>query len=126
MGDRAPDVVFGSPPCQGYSRLISSAVSATPKYQELNRLVLVWIELVLATWAEPPAMLLLEKRRGDRPPGRGRESVSGLLMYEDDAIRDFAERRDPCPNVVTGPRKWLKRIREARAQIDAFLTGRAG
>jgi hypothetical protein len=55
-----------------------------------------------------------------------RESVSGLLMYEDDAIRDFAERRDPCPNVVTGPRKWLKRIREARAQIDAFLTGRAG
>ncbi len=55
-----------------------------------------------------------------------RESVNGLLMYEDDAIRDFAERRDPCPNVVTGPRKWLKRIREARAQIDAFLTGRAG
>lgn len=55
-----------------------------------------------------------------------RESVNGLLMYEDDAIRDFAERRDPCPNVVTGPRKWLKRIREARVDIDAFLTGRAG
>lgn len=64
MGETAPDVVFGSPPCQGYSRLLSQKISKTPKYQELNRLVLVWIELVLATWDEPPALFLMENVEG--------------------------------------------------------------
>lgn len=45
-------------------------------------------------------------------------AVDGLLIYEDEAIAAFAERRDPCPNVMTGPRKWLQRIRAARKTID--------
>lgn len=45
------------------------------------------------------------------------DAVDGLLMYEDKAIADFAERRDPQPNVQTGPRKWLSRLRKARAMV---------
>lgn len=47
--------------------------------------------------------------------------VEGLLMYEDAAIQNFAERRDPCPTVQTGPRKWLNRIRSAHANIPTSL-----
>ena len=71
MGETAPDVVFGSPPCQGFSRLLAAKVSQTAKYQELNRLVLVWLELVMATWAEPPALLLLENVEGIATRGAG-------------------------------------------------------
>jgi hypothetical protein len=43
--------------------------------------------------------------------------IDGLLLYEDHAIEVFAKRTDPCPLVITGPRKWLMRIREARAAL---------
>ena len=45
------------------------------------------------------------------------ESVDGLLMYEDEAIAQFAERRDPMPHVMIGPRKWLDRIRKSRKNL---------
>jgi site-specific DNA-cytosine methylase len=61
FGDVAPDVVFGSPPCRGFSGLLSTSKSKTPKYQAMNKLVLDWIELVLATWPDsPPRLLIME------------------------------------------------------------------
>jgi site-specific DNA-cytosine methylase len=60
-GDEAPDVVFLSPPCKGFSGLLSRASSEGEKYQALNRLVLQGIALVLETWPRrPPRLLLLE------------------------------------------------------------------
>ena len=64
MGETAPDLVFGSPPCQSFSRLLSPKRTKERKYQQLNGLVLVWLELVLATWATPPRLLLLENVEG--------------------------------------------------------------
>lgn len=46
-------------------------------------------------------------------------SIDGLLMYEDEAIATFAERKDPGPNVMTGPRKWLARIRAGRKNVKS-------
>jgi len=57
---RAPDVVFSSPPCKGYSGLLSTKKSKSAKYQALNRLVLDWVRLMLRTWDEPPKLFLLE------------------------------------------------------------------
>jgi len=124
MGDRAPDVVFGSPPCQGYSRLISSAVSATPKYQELNRLVLVWIELVLATWAEPPAMLLLENVEGIAHRGAGLHNVAPLLL---DVLEAAESVSGEAP--LLGPHNMLcvvdpKKIAALRTALEAFHAAR--
>lgn len=59
-GQRAPDVVFMSPPCKGFSGLLSKSVSRQPKYQRMNRLVLYWIELMLGAWSDPPGLVLLE------------------------------------------------------------------
>ena len=64
MGRSAPDVVFGSAPCKGSSRLLSEAKSQTAKYRSLNRLTLLWIDLLLSTWNEPPKLVLIENVPG--------------------------------------------------------------
>jgi site-specific DNA-cytosine methylase len=65
FGARAPDVVFLSPPCKGSSRLLSSALAATAKYQDMNRLAVVWTGAMLAAWGDdPPALVLLENVPG--------------------------------------------------------------
>lgn len=64
FGERAPDVVFLSPPCQGASRLLSATKARTKKYEELNRLSLVWTTKMLEAWPDPPPLVLLENVPG--------------------------------------------------------------
>lgn len=59
-GDLAPDCVFLSAPCKGFSGLLSSKQAASPKYQALNRLVLEGMFLLCETWARPPGLLVFE------------------------------------------------------------------
>lgn len=60
-GGEVPDVVFTSPPCKGFSGLLSTAQSKTPKYQALNRLVLQGLWLTLEAFApRVPRLILLE------------------------------------------------------------------
>ena len=60
-GERAPDVVFMSPPCKSFSALLSKAASRSPKYREMSRLVVVFLKLMLDAWTtSPPGLVLLE------------------------------------------------------------------
>lgn len=60
-GQDAPDCVFLSPPCKGFSALLSASSAASPKYQQLNRLVLQGVFLLCETWPDaPPATIILE------------------------------------------------------------------
>lgn len=60
-GGEAPDVVFTSPPCKGFSGLLSNKQSQSEKYQKLNELVLKGLWLTLETFGErPPRLILLE------------------------------------------------------------------
>lgn len=59
-GPRAPDVVFTSPPCKGFSGLLSNATAKTEKYQRLNQLVLEGLAVTLGAWSTPPKLILLE------------------------------------------------------------------
>lgn len=59
-GEASPDCLFLSPPCKGFSGLLSKASAAKPHYQALNRLVLQGLFLACETWATPPALLVLE------------------------------------------------------------------
>jgi len=68
-GDEAPDCVFLSPPCKGFSGLLSKKQSATEKYQDLNKLVLQGLFLVCETWETPPSLLVLENVPGIRSRG---------------------------------------------------------
>jgi len=64
-GSRRPDAVFCSPPCKGFSKLLSKDYALTERYQRLNRLVLQGLFLVLETWKDdPPPALLFENVPG--------------------------------------------------------------
>lgn len=57
----APDVIFSSPPCKGFSSLMNSETAKQEKYQRMNRLVLRWLELVLDAWSgQLPKLILIE------------------------------------------------------------------
>jgi len=60
FGDRCPDVVFFSPPCKPASGLLAKGLAATPKYRAMAMLGAVCVDLVFATWAEGPRLLLME------------------------------------------------------------------
>jgi site-specific DNA-cytosine methylase len=60
-GESPPDIVFMSPPCCGASGLLNKELSATEKYQTMNELALVWIQLMLESWpTAQPKFLLFE------------------------------------------------------------------
>lgn len=60
-GGEAPDVVFTSPPCKGFSGLLPSKRLAEPHYQALNRLVFQGLWLALETFRpRPPKLIVLE------------------------------------------------------------------
>jgi site-specific DNA-cytosine methylase len=65
FGERAPHVVFLSPPCKGASRLIGAAKADTQHYRDMNRLAVVWMAAMLDAWSSsPPALVLLENVPG--------------------------------------------------------------
>lgn len=90
-GDRAPDAVLLSPPCKGFSALLSARRAAEEKYQRLNRLVLDGLFLLCSTWAEPPALIFLENvprimSRGGELLGKARQILGahGYAVTPDD------------------------------------------
>jgi site-specific DNA-cytosine methylase len=96
MGDDSPDMVLASPPCQGFSRLISKEKAKSPFYQELNRLVVVWLELMIATWDEPPALILLENVEGITSRGKDlltkvRKLLRGAAYVINESTHDAGE-----------------------------------
>ena len=60
FGQAAPDVIFLSAPCKGYSSNISEQKSLEEHYQQLNQLALQCVELIVATWVIPPKLILFE------------------------------------------------------------------
>jgi site-specific DNA-cytosine methylase len=55
-----PDVVFLSPPCKGFSSLLSNRTARSEKYQALNRLVPAGLFLVVEGFPKPPKFIVLE------------------------------------------------------------------
>lgn len=59
FGPLAPHILFLSPPCKGFSGLLSESKSKSGKYQALNRLTLRGIWLALEAYRDDPVPLLL-------------------------------------------------------------------
>lgn len=60
LGAECPDVIAMSPPCKGFSGLLSAKRAEEEKYQVMNRLMLDAIFLVCSTWAAPPSCIFIE------------------------------------------------------------------
>lgn len=61
-GGESPHIVFLSPPCKGFSGLLSESRSKSSRYQALNELTLRGVDLALEAWPgeDRPAFFLLE------------------------------------------------------------------
>lgn len=69
----APDVLMASPPCKGFSGLLSAKKAKDPKYQKMNQLLLRGLFLACSTWDQPPALIFFENV--PRIQTRGRDMV---------------------------------------------------
>ncbi len=119
---RLPDIVFLSPPCKGFSGLLSGATSALPRYQALNQLVLRGLMLAMEAWGDdPPALLLLENV--PRIAQRGRallDQVRGLLEGHGYAVAETAHDCGEIGGLAQHRRRFLLVARH-KAKVPAFL-----
>lgn len=74
-----PDMVFMSPPCKGFSRLLPSKTAKLPKYQALNDLPERILDLVLNAWVDNlPAIILMENVPGIQDKNRGQATLKSI------------------------------------------------
>jgi site-specific DNA-cytosine methylase len=94
----APDCVFLSPPCKGFSGLLGRAVSRAPKYRALNRLVLHWTQIMLDAWAARlPGLVLIENV--PRIASRGRHLLRKVRKLLRAAGYVFHEQSHDCGEI---------------------------
>jgi site-specific DNA-cytosine methylase len=96
-GPVAPKVVFLSPPCKGFSGLLSQEMSETEKYQDLNLLVPQGLFLVCEAWDTPPDMIVLENV--PRIQTRGKELLSGMRQQLSHYGYVFSEATHDCGEI---------------------------
>lgn len=77
FGRTAPDVVMMSPPCKGFSGLLSAKRAALEKYQRMNSLMERALFLVCSSWARPPKLVFVENV--PRIQSRGRATIRRCL-----------------------------------------------
>ena len=121
-GGEFPDIVFLSPPCKGFSGLLSQARSGMAKYQALNRLTLRGIWLMLEAFRDdPPAFVLLENV--PRIATRGRPLVDRILRLL--AAYDYAaaETVHDCGRLggLAQSRKRFLLVARHRGKVPPFL-----
>lgn len=121
-GDVAPDVIFTSPPCKGFSGLLPEQRAESEKYQALNRLTVRGLKLVLEAFADDlPSLILLENvpRITSRGAGLLRE-IKNLL---DSHGYLFHEGYHDCGEIggLGQRRKRYLLIARNQAKMSAFV-----
>lgn len=119
-GGIAPDVVFTSPPCKGFSGLLSNARANTEKYAALNRLVFQGLFLVLEAFP-PPKLILLENV--PRIASRGAELLLQVRQLLSAYGYVFDERTHDCGELggLSQHRKRYLLIARHAASLQTFV-----
>lgn len=118
----APDVVFTSPPCKGFSGCLSKKLSLTEHYERMNELSFRGVWIALEAWRRnPPRLLVLENVPRIRTRGRKwLERIVALLHSFGYAVD---QRSHDC-GVVGGLAQHRKRfllVARHLPQLEAFL-----
>ena len=121
-GNERPHIVFTSPPCKGFSGLLSQAKSTTAKYQALNRLTVRGVWLALEAWADdPPEFFLLENV--PRIANRGRpllDTIESLLRQYGYAVAETTHDCGELGGLAQSRRRFLLVARH-QAKVPPFL-----
>lgn len=119
-GPVAPDAVMSSPPCKGFSGLLSAKRAAEPKYERMNSLLLRALFLLCSTWETPPALIFFENV--PRIATRGRDMVArarALLEAHGYAVHVGSHDCGELGGLAQHRRRWflLARHRARVAQL---------
>lgn len=121
-GNECPDILATSPPCKGFSGLLSGADADKPKYQALNRLVIHGLELALESFSDdPPSLILLENV--PRIQQRGRQlldDVKALLQFHDYAVAETTHDCGELGGLSQHRKRFLLVARHAK-KVKNFL-----
>lgn len=121
-GGERPHIVFTSPPCKGFSGLLSETRSNSARYQALNRLTLRGVGLALEAWADdPPEFFLLENV--PRIATRGRpllDDIVDLLEARNYAVAETAHDCGVLGGLAQSRRRFLLVARH-REKVPPFL-----
>ena len=122
FGHERPHVLFTSPPCKGFSGLLSETKSRTRKYQALNRLTLRGIWLALEAYRDDPVELILLENV-PRIASRGRpllDRITGLLRAYGYAVAETTHDCGQLGGLAQSRRRFLLVARHT-AKVKPFL-----
>lgn len=121
-GGERPHIVFTSPPCKGFSGLLSQQRSGSARYQALNALTLRGVWLTLEAWADdPPEFVLLENV--PRIASRGRsllDRIEALLQRYGYATAETVHDCGELGGLAQSRRRFLLVARH-REKVPPFL-----
>ena len=121
-GYESPHIVFSSPPCKGFSGLLSERKSESEKYQALNRLTLRGLFLTLEAFSDNlPEFVLLENV--PRIQSRGRallDQMTALLRHYGYIV---VETTHDCGELggLAQSRKRFLMVARLSAKVPSFL-----
>jgi len=121
-GGERPNVVFTSPPCKGFSALLSAAKSGSDKYQALNRLTLRGIWLGLEAWQDdPPEFWIMENV--PRISTRGRPLLDQIVSLLEQYGYAVAETTHDCGELggLAQSRRRFLLVARHRDKVPPFL-----
>lgn len=118
----APDILFTSPPCKGFSGLLSAERAASDKYQALNELVVRGLMLALEAWGnDPPALVLLENvPRIEQRGAALLAAIKGLLAGHGYAVRGTTHDAGELGGLAQHRKRYLLVARH-QVKVPAFL-----
>jgi site-specific DNA-cytosine methylase len=121
-GNENPHIVFMSPPCKGFSGLLSERKSASEKYQALNRLTVRGVFLMLEAFSEDlPELVLLENV--PRIQTRGRhllDQITRLLQVYGYTVTETTHDCGELGGLAQSRKRFLMVARLA-AKVPSFL-----
>lgn len=121
-GGERPHVLFTSPPCKGFSGLLSQARSDSERYQALNRLTTRALLLAMEAWVDdPPELVLLENV--PRIATRGRALVDEMTAILELCGYVVAETTHDCGELgaLAQSRKRFLLVARHREKVPPFL-----
>lgn len=121
ISPNAPDVVFTSPPCKGFSGCMPERMSQTGKYQAMNSLAERGIWLALEAWDVPPRLIVMENV--PRIMTRGREwldACQDMLRAYGYACRETTHDCGEIGGLAQHRRRFLMVARHMK-QVPEFL-----
>lgn len=121
-GKKSPYAIHGSPPCVGYSKLLSTKKSKTKKYQLYNELALVNTRLIIETWGDDlPAFVLYENVPNIKARGKVLlAEVRRLLVAAGYVIQDGFHECRKVGNLAQRRKRWFLVARNPE-KVPAFL-----